>query len=51
MGREEFFPRKDFHEGTNFGGKIYGGIVLHGETNDQTMQRGAEFHKIHFTVI
>ena len=35
MGRGDFFPKNAFYWGTNFEGKIYGEIVLHGGTNDQ----------------
>ena len=37
--------------GKIYRGKIYSGIVLHVETNDQSIPRGEEFHKMHFTVI
>ena len=40
-GRGTFFPKKDFHGRTNFGRNIYGGIVLHGGTNYQIIQRRA----------
>ena len=30
MGWEDFFPEKAFHGETNFGGQIYGGIILLG---------------------
>ena len=47
-----FFQKKNaFHEGTNFVGKSYGKIVLHGGTNAQIMPRRKEFHKMHFPVI
>ena len=35
MGKGDFFPKTFFHWGTNFVGKIYREIVLHGITNDQ----------------
>ena len=37
--------------GTNFVGKIYREIVLHGGTDDHIIPSGKEFHKIHFQVI
>ena len=40
MGREYFFPKNAFHWGINFVGKIYGGIALHGGTNDQITPKG-----------
>ena len=35
MGRGDFSLKNAFHWGTNFVGKIYREIVLHGGTNDQ----------------
>ena len=36
-------PKVCFSWGKNFAGKIYRGIVLHGETNDHIIPRGKEF--------
>ena len=47
MGKGDFFPKNYFHWGTNFVGKIYREIVLHGGL----MIGGKEFLKMHFPVI
>ena len=50
-GERDFFLKNAFHGRTNFVGKAYKGIVLHGGTNDLIMPRGKEFHKIHYPVL
>ena len=44
-------PKVCFSWGTNFVGKIYRGIVLHGGTNHHIIPREKKFHKMHFPVI
>ena len=40
LKRGRHFSKKYFSWGTDFVGKIYKGVVLHGETNDQIIPRG-----------
>ena len=44
----EFFQKKYFYVGTNFVGKIYRGIVLHGGL--MIRRREKEFYKMYFPV-
>ena len=44
----DFFPKNDFHGGTNFAGKIYRGMALHGGLMIRSYQEGRSFTKCIF---
>ena len=47
-GEGELFPKNTFHVETNFVGKIYRWIVLHGRTNYQNIPMGRSYTKCIF---